>query len=254
MNREILEAPPSGPSLQEQARALGDPTRHRIFRYLADARRPVDVAEMTAAFGVHHNAVRQHLAKLRHAGLVLETTSTAVRRGRPKLEYRVDPAVDGRWGVSGPYERLSVLLAEMIRSGDRAIDAGRRAGRAVVGEDRSPAAVVAGILEGMSREGFAPELARHGDRIDLVLRRCPFETAALADPDTICELHVGMARGMAEGSAVVVDDLVRRDPRRAGCVVRLRVDDRALAEPSGPSPDHGRAASRATTDTAVTSP
>ena len=28
-------------TLQEQARALGDPTRHGVFRYIADADRPV---------------------------------------------------------------------------------------------------------------------------------------------------------------------------------------------------------------------
>ena len=39
-------------TLQEQAKALGDPTRHRIFRYVADADRPIDVAELTAHFAL----------------------------------------------------------------------------------------------------------------------------------------------------------------------------------------------------------
>jgi len=47
-----------------QARALGDPTRHEVFRYIADGARSVDVAELTEHVGLHHNAVRQHLAKL----------------------------------------------------------------------------------------------------------------------------------------------------------------------------------------------
>jgi len=63
-------------SLQEQAR-LGDPTRHRIFRYVADAGRPVGVAELTARFELNHNAIRQHLAKLVDAGLVTEATAAA---------------------------------------------------------------------------------------------------------------------------------------------------------------------------------
>ena len=51
-------------SLQEQARALGDPTRHDIFRYVADSDEPVDVRRpvLTADFGSNHNAIRQHLA------------------------------------------------------------------------------------------------------------------------------------------------------------------------------------------------
>ena len=38
--------------------ALGDPTRHELFRYIADAGRPVDVAELTEHLGVHHNRAR----------------------------------------------------------------------------------------------------------------------------------------------------------------------------------------------------
>ena len=55
-------------TLQEQARALGDPTRHSIFQYVADAGHPVGVAELTAHLGLNHNAIRQHLAKLVSAG------------------------------------------------------------------------------------------------------------------------------------------------------------------------------------------
>jgi DNA-binding transcriptional ArsR family regulator len=49
-------------TLQQQARALGDPTRHAIFRYIVDAGDAVDVAELTGQFGFNHNAIRQHLA------------------------------------------------------------------------------------------------------------------------------------------------------------------------------------------------
>lgn len=76
--------------LQRQARALGDPTRYRIFRFVAEAGVPVSVAEITAHVELHHNGVRIHLATLRDAGLLLEET---VRRGpgRPSLRYRLGP-------------------------------------------------------------------------------------------------------------------------------------------------------------------
>ena len=35
----------TGPDVQSEARALGDPTRHRLFRYIVDAPRPVGVRE-----------------------------------------------------------------------------------------------------------------------------------------------------------------------------------------------------------------
>jgi predicted ArsR family transcriptional regulator len=211
-------------TLQQQARALGDPTRHRIFRYIAESDRPADVAEMTAHFKLNHNAIRQHLAKLVDAGLVVETIGAARGRGRPRLEYSVDPTADGRWGVTSPYERLSVLLTEMVHRGESPVEAGARAGgrHRVVGS--SAESEPEGITAAMAREGFDPEVRHRRDRIEIVLRHCPFESAALADPDTVCSLHLGIARGLAEGTELAVEDLIRRDPRRANCLLRLRVD------------------------------
>jgi predicted ArsR family transcriptional regulator len=219
-------------TLQQQARALGDPTRHEIFRYIADGDRPADVAEMTAHFGLNHNAIRQHLAKLVDADLVVETTAAASGRGRPRLRYSIDPAADGRWGVSGPYERLSVLLAEMIRNGDSPLEAGARAGRQHQVDGSSARSALEGIISAMAREGFDPEVRRRRDCTEIVLRNCPFESAALADPDTVCALHLGIARGLAEGTALGVEELIRRDPRRAGCLLRLSVDDAPTGDAS----------------------
>ena len=218
-------------TLQEQARALGDPTRHEIFRYIADASRPVDVAELTAHLGLNHNAIRQHLAKLVHAGLVVEDKAPSAGRGRPRLVYRVHPATESRWGVTGPYERLSLLLTEMIRTGDSAVDVGRRSVRgrrlgAPVDDD--PMALV---VDAMQRQGFDPTVRTRGDRIEVVLATCPFATAALADPDTVCSMHLGIAQGVAglTGGRLVVDELVPDDPRRANCRLRLHLepDDRS---------------------------
>lgn len=216
----VDRAPESG-QLQKQARALGDPTRHAIFRALAESAEPLDVAALTARFGLHHNAVRQHLAKLVDAGLVVEAQAPAAGRGRPPHVYRVDPSADSRWGVTGPYERLSHLLVEIIRTGDSPVDVGRRAGRKYRVEDAEPEAVVEGITDAMAREGFDPHVRRRGDSVDIVLDTCPFLSTALIDPETACALHLGIAQGVAECTGVVVDELVTRDPRRAGCRLRL---------------------------------
>ena len=114
-------------TLQEQAKALGDPTRHAIFRHISQAGRAVGVAELIDQFPFNHNAIRQHLAKLVAAGLVVETTAPAAGRGRPRLVYEVNPAVEGQWGTTGPYERLSRLLVEVIRTGLGPEEVGRRA-------------------------------------------------------------------------------------------------------------------------------
>jgi predicted ArsR family transcriptional regulator len=214
---------PAIPTLQEQARALGDPTRHAIFRYVADAGTPVDVAELTTHFALNHNAIRQHLAKLVEADLVIEEQAPSTGRGRPRLNYRTHPAADSRWGVTGPYERLSLLLSEMLRTGDSAVEVGRRAGRRQQLGTAAEEDPVAFAVAAMERAGFDPTVQARGSRVDVVLRTCPFVTTALVDPDTVCSLHLGIAQGVAEltDGRVVVDQLVPHDPRKANCRLRM---------------------------------
>jgi predicted ArsR family transcriptional regulator len=210
-------------TLQEQARALGDPTRHDIFRAVADAGRPVGIAELNERFPLNHNAIRQHLAKLVAAGLVAESTVAGVGRGRPRLVYVVDPSVEGQWGTTGPYERLSRLLVEIIRTGLDAAEVGRRA----ADEFRvlSPSGdVVADVNAAMARQGFDPEVRSVPGGAEIVLHRCPFATTALADRDTVCAVHLGIAEGLVEGTSGTVDELVAYDPRKAECRLRIRVD------------------------------
>lgn len=206
-------------TLQIQARALGDPTRHRIFEYITDAIDPVGVAELTDLLGLHHNAIRQHLSKLVEAELVVEVAPVVAGRGRPRLQYVVSPFAESRWGTVGPYERLSVLLTEMVRCGDTPVEVGRRAGlRQRLGGDGDTADPVAALMEQMSAQGFAPTSRRRGRSVDITLQVCPFESAVMADPDTICQLHLGLAQGVAESiGGLEIQGLVPKDPRRAHC-------------------------------------
>lgn len=225
--------------LQQQARALGDPTRHAIFRYLAESRDRVGIAELTEHFALNHNAIRQHLAKLLAARLVIETKAPTNGPGRPRLVYVVDPAADGRWGTAGPYERLSRLLVEVLRTGLSPEDVGRRS----ADEFRVPTAstdATAGISGAMARQGFEPEVRSRGARTEIVLHKCPFETAARADRETICSLHLGIAEGLADGTHVVVEELIGNDPRRADCRLRLSTSDVGAQAASGTLTLRGR--------------
>jgi len=211
-------------TLQLQARALGDPTRHGIFRHVVDAGRPVDIAELTEAFGFNHNAIRQHLAKLVAAGLLVEGRAASTGPGRPRLVYTVSPAAESRWGTVGPYERLSVLLTEIISTGDSPVEVGRRAGQRFDVAAGPAAASVGDIAAVMASQGFEPEVRTRGRRVELVLHTCPFEAAVLTDRDTVCDLHLGLAEGLASCTEQVeVDELVAKDPRRAGCRVRMHL-------------------------------
>ncbi len=229
-------------ALQQQARALGDPTRHAIFRYIAESSGGVDVVELTEHFGFNHNAIRQHLAKLVDAELVVQSTAPSSGRGRPRLVYRLDATAESRWDVAGPYERLSLLLSEVIRTGETPVEIGRRATqRTRLGasplrrEDHDPAST---LFDEMARGGFSPrhrsgrEVAIEEDgSSEIVLENCPFATAALADPDTICGLHLGLAIGVAERTGgLVVDELIPRDPRRAKCILRYHTVNTTIEE------------------------
>ena len=210
-------------TLQQQAKALGDPTRHRIFTFIGTAAAPVGVAEINAEFPFNHNAIRQHLAKLVAAGLVAERRHSGGRPGRPRLVYEIAAGADSRWGQVGPYQRLSLLLAEIVESGDTPEEVGRRAGRALgAGESTDASERVATV---MAKQGFEPELRRRARTAEVVLQNCPFESAVLAHRETICSLHLGIAEGLVEGTGMSVTELVAKDPRRAKCRIRLRDDE-----------------------------
>ena len=220
-----VRSPMTQDSIRRQAKALGDPTRHRIFRYIADAEDPVDVGELTDHLGLNHNAIRQHLSQLVDAGLVARRTASARGRGRPRQLFEVHPSADERWGVGGHYQRLSLLLIEMLRSGDSALEVGRRAGRATELRTRGGHALDE-LGKVMRSGGFDPLLLSDDRSPELVFRHCPFADAASRDPATVCALHLGLAQGLAgQFDGVAVVELEPHDPRQAGCTLRLRVGE-----------------------------
>lgn len=179
---------------------------------------------------MHHNAIRQHLAKLTQAGLVVESTMPSTGRGRPRLAYRAHPSAESRWGAIGPYQRLSQLLAEVVRSGDTPIEVGRRSVSDDVGTTPGAAAGLVGL---MAHLGFEPRLDTTSPPADdrsnefvVILESCPFLAAldTTADRDAVCELHLGMAHGVADHyPELSIDGLDRTDPRAANCQLRARV-------------------------------
>jgi predicted ArsR family transcriptional regulator len=224
-------------TVQEQARALGDPSRNAIFRYVLEAAAPVGVGELTSHVGLNHNAVRQHLAKLVAADLISESRASSGGPGRPRLEYTVDPSTESVWGATGPYERLAQALTEVIRTGETPEQVGRRIGRSEAAEHQNTESALERMVQAMARSGFEPTVEERRGSFDIVLQSCPFASIAVVDPEIVCELHRGLAAGVAEQSGgVVVDDLIRHDPRRSPCKLRVHLD--AEVPPSDPrAPD-----------------
>lgn len=214
---------PTDQDLLVQSRALGDPTRNAVFAYVRAAPGPVGVAELTEHFGLNHNAIRQHLAKLRDAGLVIEEHETPTGRGRPRLRYRYNPHAFERVGGTSPYEALSLMLVELVRSGRTPREVGRECGRRLAVEHGTHRDAVEVLDAAARRLGFEPRLEPTVGGVDVVLHRCPFLAPAATAPDIVCNLHRGIAEGIAEGAAggKTIAAFVVRPPDVAGCRIEV---------------------------------
>ena len=209
---------------QRQARALGDRTRSAIFWHVVESGRAVRVADLVQHFRLNHQGVRQHLAKLVDAGLLVEEVAEPAGSGRPPLQYRLAPEAVTPWVGPSPYAELSVLLLRMVATGRSAREVGAEAGRSVKPSLETHADPLDALEAEMARRGFQPQRVAESSSLDIVLQRCAFEVAADADPDVVCELHLGLSEGITEvlGGGLEVTDLVAHDPTQAGCRLKLR--------------------------------
>ncbi|MDP2293323.1 MAG: helix-turn-helix domain-containing protein [Actinomycetota bacterium] len=200
-----------------RAKALSASRRVEIVSLLRGADAPVTAAALAAALGIHHTAVRQHLALLVEAGLVAPHAMPVEGRGRPRTGYLVvEPGA--------PYRELAGMLADAVRAGRSAREAGREAGLRVEPSVDGPLVT---LRDEAARLGFDPELhdpELHDSELhDVVLRSCPFADLAAEQPDMVCDLHVGLAEGIAErAGGMVVLGISLADPHRGGCRIRTQ--------------------------------
>jgi predicted ArsR family transcriptional regulator len=199
------------------ARAVAVPLRRQVLDLILAAGHPVTVAELTAELGCNHNAVRQHLTRLRDAGLVAETREARDRPGRPRLLYAATTRPD-------PYARLARLLLTARRSTLTPRAIGRQAGRDEIETGAVEETDALDALEiDAARQGFSPRRVDGGRRLELVLEVCPFADVAAEDPVTVCALHRGIAEGIvAAVSGAKVKSFVAHDPYRAGCRIGVQ--------------------------------
>jgi predicted ArsR family transcriptional regulator len=206
-----------------EAKALAAPARQAILAHLAAAGGPVTVAELTDLLGVNHNAVRKHLAQLVAAGLVREEHEARETPGRPRLLYRAVPRRD-------PYRDLAVLLATTLATGRDPADVGRAAAPVDI-EAAGDGDPVDALAARFAADGFEPTVRRRGRRAEVVLGCCPFADAAAANPEVVCQLHLGLAEGAASRiGGVHIEALSPRDPRRAGCRLAVTTTLRSTSD------------------------
>lgn len=185
------------------------PTRVAVLEELRRSEVALTAAQLAAVIGVHHTAVRQHLAVLAEVGLVASETLPPSGRGRPTSAYRalVDP---------DPYQHLARMLADAVAHGLTPREAGHLHGERVVPSPDGPLATLVGET---TRLGFRPTVRDRGKGVqEVVLHTCPFAEVAAANPAAICGLHRGIAEGvLARTGGLEVVDLHVADPHKAGC-------------------------------------
>ena len=211
-----------GHRIQQQAQALGDPSRYEIFEHIASADHPLGVADLTERMGFNHNAIRQHLAKLLDADLITEATEKRTTRGRPRLTYRArsDAFDQFQNRPDGSYQRLAGLLLEVITTGNSPRDVGRA--NATITTSGEPADTIATLTRQLQVDGFDPTL--DGSRIKLT--RCPFASLATTEPSIICEIHRGILDGYCDQLPKPTSaTLTPKPPKRAGCTVDIHPSD-----------------------------
>ncbi len=204
-------------AMQDQAKALADPSRFRIFGFIVEAAEPVGVAELTELLGFNHNAIRQHLAVLTDSGLLAEFDEIRRTRGRPRKLYqaRAD-ALHAFRSVSGSYERLAHLLLQLHGSDHSPFEVGRiyALDQAITSSEEP----VDALLRLLTIEGFEPTR----DDEAITLGHCPFADVAEQNPGVVCELHRGLLAGSAEAAGTSIDiELSPRPPATAGCLVTI---------------------------------
>jgi predicted ArsR family transcriptional regulator len=256
-------------AIRLQAKALCDRTRYNIYNTICSSTEPLTVAELTAAFKLNHNAIRQHLAVLVNADLVREELELKrTNPGRPRLFYSAAEREklafrrDGYGDDHGDnrYNHIALLLAKAINNNIAPRELGRLAAanadnfptpstakpthlqdaesdaESKVGQEGDQAAqsasnqstsgyieAIDGIMQAMEKEGFHTKIVKRGKQVELVIDSCPFSDIVDAAPRVMCDLHLGMAEGIAATTGNIrVVDLKNRRTHNDSCRLVLQ--------------------------------
>ncbi|REE99370.1 helix-turn-helix transcriptional regulator [Thermomonospora umbrina] len=217
--------------------ALDEPTRRRLYDYVARQETPVSRDTAAEALGLSRSTVVFHLDRLVGQGLletVAERRTGGPGAGRPSKLYRRAPQ---QIAVSLPdrrYELAGHLLATAVHQADGtgrsprpildrlARELGRDIGRA--SRDAHPGAGGhASVMRALEDFGFEPRVTRSAPDATIVLGNCPFHTLAQQHTELVCGMNLCLLNGLLDGldaSGVTA----RLDPAPDRCCVRLQPD------------------------------
>jgi predicted ArsR family transcriptional regulator len=197
-------------TLFETARALGEETRFRIYRRLSLSGHAESVIELARSFDLHPNAVRQHLARLEQAGLVVSTLDRSNGAGRPRRLYEssheplelghaprtLKPLVSMLSHVVDALPGDPTELRDLGRAWGRTWAARRRAGNGAVPRSRKGRAELLARL--LAEWGWQPISGNENGGVRISTGRCLFHDLSLERDGRCCALEEGLLSGLVE--------------------------------------------------------
>jgi len=209
--------------------ALDDPTRRRLYGYVAARDRPVGRDEAAGGIGIGRTLAAYHLDKLAAEGLLTvayerRSGRTGPGAGRPaKLYARAERELS----ASVPprdYALAARLLAEAAAHDStgttaRALrDAAARVGRELADDAPDPPPGLETILRARGYEPY-----EHAGGV-VRLRNCPFHAAARRHPEIVCAMNHALLGGLLAGLGRRDTDAVLA-PVPGRCCVAIEPDE-----------------------------
>lgn len=209
---------------------LDDPTRRRLYEYVASQPEPVTRDRASVGLGIDRSTVAYHLDRLVDGGLLTASFARPEGRagpgaGRPTKHYERSQR---EFTVSIPardYHLAAELLARAAAADTTgtvrealdgaAADLGRELVDARAGGTASP-----GLLERLAQQGFEPYV----DDDVVRLRNCPFHRLAQEHTELVCGMNLAMLAAATRAAGAPFE--ARLEPAVDRCCVAL--------QPSGP--------------------
>jgi predicted ArsR family transcriptional regulator len=197
-------------TLYETARALGEETRFRIYRRLSLSGHAESVTELARFFELHPNAIRQHLARLEQAGLVVSRLDRSNGAGRPPRLYEpsqepvelghpprtLKPLVSVLSHVVAALPAEPRRLRDLGRAWGRTWAMERRAGNGAVPRSRKRRAEVLARL--LAEWGWQPLSRIENGATKISTGRCLFHDLSPERDGRCCALEEGLLAGLVE--------------------------------------------------------
>lgn len=186
-------------------------SRVRIL-HLVQSRPLRTIGELCDATALHPNTVREHLQRLIEGGYVVPTTEHRTTRGRPRVLYSA---------ATGAPEASSPVAKQKVDDAARRGDLLRRVLQADPSELGQRATYqLDALVEHLEESGFEPVIDE--ERLTVELSPCPHAAASPEHRPVLCQVHLGLMRGvLAQAGGPLTARCVRSAARPEECTVEL---------------------------------